>query len=191
MSPYMFNPPLDAIIIGAGFGGCYLLRNLRKQGFRVRVFEEGHNFGGVWWHNRYPGARVDASMPFYEFPDPELWQEWNWTEEYPSQAEILKYFEFVDRKWDLSRDITFGAKVTDATFDPEPNEWTVWTDIGEIASAQFLLPAVGFSAKAYIPHLPGLDTFKGFVCHTSRWPEEPVDLTNKAIGVVGTGATGV
>ncbi|EXF74944.1 hypothetical protein CFIO01_08399 [Colletotrichum fioriniae PJ7] len=181
----------DVIVIGAGFAGCYLLRNLRKQGFQVQVIEEGLGLGGVWWHNRYPGARVDTATPFYEFSDPELWREWAWTEKYPSQPEILRYFEFVDRKWDLSRDITFGARVTDATFDAQTNRWNIMTDQGQLMSARFLLPAMGFAAKTYVPDLNGLDSFEGLLFHTAHWPHEPLDLSGKRVGIIGTGATGV
>ncbi|KAJ5014610.1 Baeyer-Villiger monooxygenase [Colletotrichum sp. SAR 10_99] len=191
MPSYVDNRPLDVIIVGAGFGGCYLLRNLRKQGFRAQIFEEGHGLGGVWWHNRYPGARVDTDTPYYEFSDPEIWEEWEWAEKYPSQAEMVRYFEFVDQKWDLSRDVTYGARVTDATFDPQANDWTIQTDSGHTATAPFLLLAMGFAAKMYVPNIKGLDTFKGFSCHTARWPDHHLDLTGKKIGIIGTGATGV
>ncbi|KAM5345812.1 hypothetical protein ACJ41O_011673 [Fusarium nematophilum] len=189
--PSYIDGPLDAIIIGAGFGGCYLLRNLRKHGFRVRVFEEGLAPGGVWHHNRYPGARTDTPVPLYEFSDPEIWQGWEWTEEYPGQTEIARYFQFVDEKWDLSRDITYGVKVTDAKFDSQKDEWTVRTDNGLVASARFLLPAMGFASKIYTPALKGLETFKGFSCHTAKWPEQAPPLAGKRVGVIGTGATGV
>lgn len=191
MPSYVDESPLDVIIIGAGFGGCYLLRNLRKQGFRARVFEEGHGLGGVWWHNRYPGARVDTDTPFYEFSDPEIWSEWHWSERYPGQPELVRYFEFVDSKWDLSKDISFGSRVDEATFDPISNRWTIKTDGGETATARFLLPSMGFAAKMYIPPLKGLDEFQGFKCHTARWPETNMDFAGKRIGIIGTGATGV
>ncbi|KAL0931427.1 cyclohexanone monooxygenase [Colletotrichum truncatum] len=191
MPSYVEDSCLDVIIVGAGFGGCYLLRNLRKQGFRVRVFEEGLGLGGVWWHNRYPGARVDTDTPFYEFSDPEIWQNWEWTEKFPSQPEMIKYFEFVDKKWDLSKDVTFGVRVTDAAFDAQANEWTIETSNGQKASSTYLLLAMGFAAKMYVPDIKGLDKFQGFSCHTARWPEDHPDLANKRIGIIGSGATGV
>lgn len=191
MPSYVDESPLDVIIVGAGFGGCYLLRNLRKQGFRAHIFEEGHGLGGVWWHNRYPGARVDTDVPFYEFSDPEIWSEWHWSERYPGQPELIRYFEFVDSKWDLSKDISFGSRVDEANFDPISNQWTIKTEGGEIATARFFLPSMGFAAKMYIPPLKGLDNFQGFKCHTARWPENHMDLAGKRIGIVGTGATGV
>lgn len=191
MPSYVCDDRLDAIIIGAGFGGCYLLRNLRKHGFKVRVFEEGHGLGGVWWHNRYPGARSDTPIPHYEFSDPEIWKNWEWSEDFPSQPEIARYFEFVDKKWNLSKDITFGTRVTEASFNPVKNEWTIRTDKGLVASAKYLLPAMGFASKIYIPPLNGLENFQGFTCHTAKWPEQPTNFTGKRVGVIGTGATGV
>ncbi|EEU42250.1 uncharacterized protein NECHADRAFT_79991 [Fusarium vanettenii 77-13-4] len=191
MPSYVENNSLDAIIVGAGFGGCYLLKNMRKQGFKVRVLEEGLGVGGVWWHNRYPGARSDTPVPLYEFSDPDIWNNWEWSEEYPGQPEIKRYFEFVDRQWDLSRDITFGVKVTDASFDPERDEWTVKTNTGLSLTARFFLPAMGFASKIFTPRLKGLENFQGFTCHTAKWPEEPVDFKGKRVGVIGTGATGV
>lgn len=191
MPSYVDERPLDVIIIGAGFGGCYLLHNLRKQGFRARIFEEGNGLGGVWWHNRYPGARVDTDVPFYEFSDPEIWSKWNWSERYPGQRELVRYFEFVDSKWDLSKDISFGSRVDEASFDSAFDQWTIRTHGGEIATARFFLPSMGFAAKMYIPPLKGLDDFQGFKCHTARWPEKSMDLAGKRIGIIGTGATGV
>lgn len=184
--------PLDALIIGAGFGGCYLLHQLRKQGFRARIYEESDGLGGIWRTNRYPGARVDTCTPCYEYSDPEIWDEWEWTEIYPSQKEILRYFDFVDRKWDLRRDVAFGTRVTDAVFEPAQNLWRVNTTAGAV-TARFFLPAIGFAAKPYTPPLPGLDTFRGFSCHTARWPEpkDAPDFVGRRIGVIGTGATGV
>lgn len=191
MSPYMIQVPLDAVIIGAGFGGYYLLHHLRKQGFTARVFEESDGLGGVWRNNRYPGARVDNPTPFYEYSDPELWNKWGWTEAYSSQQEILKYFEFVDSKWNLSKDISFNTKVTASSFDPDRNLWMTQTNQGHVVASRFLLPAIGFASKPYTPRLDSLESFKGFACHTARWPAQQVDLQGKRIGVIGTGATGV
>ncbi|KAL2787563.1 FAD/NAD(P)-binding domain-containing protein [Aspergillus keveii] len=190
-----YGTPLDAIIFGAGFGGCYLLRNLRKLGFTVHAFEEGHGLGGVWWHNRYPGARVDTPVPFYEFSDPEIWSEWEWSQLYPGQEEIVRYFEFVDSEWGLTRDISFGTRVTDARWDSLRGVWSVFTrdrdGVESVSEARYLLSAMGFAAKKFIPKIDGLETFKGFMCHTAKWPKTQPDLTGKRVGVMGTGATGV
>ena len=192
MGSYVDDDFLDAIVVGGGFGGCYLLRNLRKQGFRVKVFEEGEGLGGVWWHNRYPGARVDNNVPFYEFSDPEIWNEWEWSEAFPGQEEIIKYFQFVDKKWNLSEDIIFGTKVTDATWDATQRIWTVRTNRNHVLSARHLLLSMGFASKKYIPRITGLERFQGFICHTADWPsQQNIDFANKRVAVMGTGATGV
>lgn len=192
MGSYGDDGILDAIVVGGGFGGCYLLRNLRKLGFRAKVFEEGQDLGGVWWHNRYPGARVDLNIPFYEFSDPELWSEWEWSEAFPGQKEILEYFKFVDRRWNLSQDITFGTKVTDAAWDATQKVWTVKTNRDHVVSARYLLLSMGFAAKRYIPQINGLDKFDRFKCHTAEWPnKQDIDFTDKRVAVMGTGATGV
>ncbi|KAH0841822.1 hypothetical protein AYO21_03200 [Fonsecaea monophora] len=181
----------DAIIVGGGFGGCYLLRNLRKLGYNVKLFEEGEGLGGVWWHNSYPGARVDTSAPFYEFSDPELWSDWNWEEAFPGQKELTEYFKYVDKKWDLSKDILFGTRVTGAEWNEKERKWLVHTNNDTQAVTRFLLLATGFAAKIYVPPLKGLETFQGIACHTARWPKGGIDFRGKRVGVIGTGASGV
>ncbi|GLA85061.1 hypothetical protein AtubIFM56815_009285 [Aspergillus tubingensis] len=133
----------------------------------VHAFEEGHGLGGVWWHNRYPSASVDTPVPFYEFSDPEIWSEWEWSQLYPGQEEIVRYFEFVDSKWGLSKDISFGTRVTDARWDNIRGIWSVVTRIRDgvesVAEARYLLPAMGFAAKKFVPEIEGLETFKGIM----------------------------
>lgn len=181
----------DVIVIGAGFGGIYLLHNLRNLGYKVKVLESGKGLGGVWWWNAYPGARVDTYWPFYQFAAKETWNDWLWKEKYPSREELLQYFEHVEAKWDVKKDIRFDAFVTEASFDETHDKWTVCTSQGYKARAQFLLPCTGFAAKRYVPPIKGLETFNGVCHHTAVWPQEGVDLKGKRVGVIGTGATGV
>ncbi|KAL4881823.1 FAD/NAD(P)-binding domain-containing protein [Aspergillus karnatakaensis] len=191
MSNPLTTQPHDAIIIGAGFGGCNLLHSLRNLSFKTHIFEEAPSLGGVWYHNRYPGARVDTKVPFYEFSDPALYNAWEWSELYPGQAEILQYFDFVESKWDLKKDITFGVRVTSTIWDAETKLWTVKTNKGHVAHSRFLLCSMGFAAKKFVPHIPGLEDFRGFSCHTAEWPEDAPELAGKRVAVMGTGATGV
>ncbi|KAK5261405.1 hypothetical protein LTR20_006738 [Exophiala xenobiotica] len=169
---------LDAVIVGAGYGGVYLLRNLRKHGYKVKVIESGGGLGGVWWWNTYPGARVDTGVPLYEYTDKELWEGWTWKEYFPGRDEICDYFKYVDKKWDLSKDIKFNTTVTSAEFDADQDEWTIHTD-------------KGFASKKHIPNLKGFDTFEGTCYHTSLWPQNGVDFRGKRVGIIGTGASGV
>lgn len=142
---------LDALVIGAGFSGLYQLYRLREAAFRVRVFEAGAGMGGIWYWNCYPGARVDSHVPNYEYSMPTLWREWTWTERFPEWRELRQYFEHVDQHLDLSCDIQFNTRVTGAAFDTDANEWIVTTDHGEATRTRFLVPCMGFAARAHIP----------------------------------------
>lgn len=182
---------IDALVVGAGFAGLYQLHRLRKLGFSVQVFEAGADIGGIWYWNKYPGARVDSHIPLYEYSSEELWRDWNWTERFPGWEELGRYFHYVDKKWDLSRDIRFNTRVTGAEFDQAHNEWVIQADDGTVVRARFLILCTGFAAKAYVPNFEGLDQFTGFKCHTGHWPQQGIDMTGKRVGVIGTGASGV
>jgi cation diffusion facilitator CzcD-associated flavoprotein CzcO len=183
----------DAVIVGAGFSGLYMLHSLRDEmGLSARVYEAGDGVGGTWYWNRYPGAQSDSPSHIYCYSfDEELRQEWEWTEIYPDQHEILSYLEHVADRFDLNRDIQLGTRVTEAAFDEETNRWEVRTDTGDVVSARFVISAVGALSSANVPDIPGLDTFEGDRYHTAEWPHEGVDFTGKTAGVIGTGATGI
>lgn len=130
-------------------------------------------------------------MPIYQFFNKELWSDWEYTECYPGQPELREYFAYVDKKWDLSKDIEFSTEVTGARFDETTRKWVVTLHDGRKAEARWFILAVGFASKNYTPAFPGLDTFKGLKLHTSEWPEGGVDLSGKRVAVIGTGASGV
>ncbi len=134
----------DAVIVGAGFAGMYMLHRLRGLGLTARVFEAGKGVGGTWYWNRYPGARCDVeSMDYsYSFSD-ELQQEWRWSERYSAQPEILRYANHVADRFDLRRDIQFETRVTSAVFDEAAGRWTVETDRGDRVTARFCIMATG------------------------------------------------
>jgi cation diffusion facilitator CzcD-associated flavoprotein CzcO len=182
---------LDALIIGAGFHGLYQLYRLRQLGFAVRIFEAGAELGGVWYWNCYPGARVDSHVPNYEFSIESLWRDWSWTERFPSWQELRRYFQYVDGKLELSRDVCFGTRVTGAAFDASANEWVVASSDGRRTRARFVIACTGFASKPYVPDFAGLDRFAGPCHHTAHWPQQGLELTGKRVGVIGTGASGV
>jgi len=186
-------PDFDAVVVGAGFSGMYMLKTLRdKLGLKARVFEAGSNVGGTWYWNRYPGARCDSDSYIYCFTfDRQLLQEWEWSERYPEQPEILRYLEHVAARHDLKRDIQFGTKVTGASFDDTTQLWTVKTDKGDAVTARYVVAAVGTLSATNVPKFEGLESFRGKSYHTSQWPHEGVDFTGKRVGVIGTGATAV
>lgn len=185
---------LDAVVIGAGFAGLYMLHRLRDYlGLNVRVFETAPGVGGTWYWNRYPGARCDSEGYVYCYSfSKELLAEWRWSGKYPMQPEIRSYLEHVADRFDLRRDISLGTRVTAAHFRESDGRWEVVTDQGDRVTARYLITGVGLLASApYTPDIPGLADFAGECHHTGRWPEQPVEFTGRRVGVIGTGSTGV
>lgn len=183
----------DALIIGAGFSGLYQLHCLRDRlGLSAQVLEAAEGVGGTWYWNRYPGARCDSESHSYSyyFSD-ELLQEWEWSERYPQQPEIMRYLNWVADRLDLKRDIRFGRRVVSARYQEAANRWIVDAETGERFQARFLVTAVGCLSSANIPKIPGLESFTGEWYHTGQWPHEGVDFTGKRVGQVGTGSTGI
>jgi cyclohexanone monooxygenase len=182
----------DALVVGAGFSGLYLLHLLRGMGLSVRVLEAGDGVGGTWFWNRYPGARCDVeSMSYCYTFDPQLQQEWQWTEKYPSQPEILRYLNHVADRYDLRRDIQLETRVTAAHFDEAKGRWLVTTDRSERFEVHWLIMATGCLSATRVPEFPGRERFRGRSYHTGEWPEEPVDFTGQTVGVIGTGSSGI
>src|SRR5271156_6620187 len=182
----------DAIIIGAGFSGLYVLHRLRQLGLRTRVLEMAENVGGTWLYNRYPGARCDIESIEYSYSfSEEIQQEWVWTETMPAQPEVEAYLNFVADRLDLRRDIQFGTKVVAMTFDEQAADWTLRTETGETLRAPLVVAATGILSAPLEPDIPGMASFAGTSLFTSRWPKDGVDLVGRRVGVIGTGSTGV
>ena len=183
---------LDAVVVGAGFAGMAMIRKLLSLNFTVRGFERGSDVGGTWYWNRYPGARCDApSMQYsYQFSEA-LQQEWRWTETYAGQPEILRYAQHVADRFDLRRHISFNTAVTSAYYSESEKLWRLETDGGESLQARYCIMATGNLSSPLKPAIPGLDTFAGECYYTADWPHEAVDFSNKRVGVIGTGSTGI
>ena len=180
------------VVVGAGFAGLYALHRLRSDGLTVRVFEAADGVGGVWYWNRYPGARCDVESVDYSYSfDEQLQQDWNWSEKYATQPEILRYLNHVTDRFNLRPDITFGTRVTDAILDEGTLRWEIRTDTGEVVSARFMVLAVGPLSNANIPAIEGMESFGGEVYHTAHWPHQGVDFTGQRVGVIGTGSSGI
>ncbi|TPM24599.1 NAD(P)/FAD-dependent oxidoreductase [Mesorhizobium sp. B2-3-5] len=182
---------LDVIVVGAGFAGLYQLHHLRKLGLSVRVVDAGQDIGGIWHWNCYPGARVDTHVPIYEYSDPELWRDWNWSQQYPGWAELRTYFDYVDKKWNLKKDVKLGSWVRAVTYNEDGNYWTLKLQDGETMTARYVILATGTSSPPYTPKYEGVERFKGHAHHTALWPQEGLSFKGKRVAVIGTGATGV
>ncbi|MEE2033323.1 flavin-containing monooxygenase [Rhodococcus chondri] len=183
---------VDAVVVGAGFSGLYLLWKLRKHGYTAVALDKGKEVGGTWHWNRYPGARCDVDSHDYSFGfDEGLEQEWEWSERYPSQPELQAYLAHVADRFDLRRDIRLETTVTEAHFDDDTKKWTVRTDAGDTYVAKFCLMAVGCLSVPKDVDVPGLENYTGPIYRTSSWPEEGVDFSGLRVAAIGTGSSGV
>ncbi len=182
----------DAVIVGAGFAGLYMLHRLRCLGLKARVLEAGDGVGGTWYWNRYPGARCDIESTQYSYQfSPELEQDWEWTERYATQPELLAYAEHVADRFDLRRDIQLSTRVTRAGFDDSCQRWTLSTAAGQRFTAPICIMATGCLSQPYVPDIEGAGRFRGPVYHTGRWPHGGVDFTGRHVAVIGTGSSGI
>ena len=182
----------DAVIVGAGFAGLYMLHRLRSMGLSARIFEAAGGLGGTWYWNRYPGARCDVESMQYSYQfDEDLQQEWEWTERYATQPEILRYIEHVADRFDLRRDIRFNTGVKSAVFDEAAGRWTIETNDGAQVSASFCIMATGCLSAANRPEFAGAGSFRGAIYFTSRWPHHEVDFTGLRVGIIGTGSSAI
>ncbi|MCW2541475.1 MAG: cyclohexanone monooxygenase [Frankiales bacterium] len=182
----------DAVVVGAGFGGMYMLHRLREAGYRVQVFEAGAGVGGTWYWNRYPGARCDIHSLGYSYSfSAELEQDWEWSELYAAQPEIERYANHVADRFDLRRDIQFDTRVIAARYDEDAAHWVVTTDRqGQAVTARYLIMAAGGYSVPNKNPVAGLESFAGESYFTSMWPDRQVDYTGKRVGVIGTGSSG-
>lgn len=182
----------DVVIVGAGFGGMYMLHRVRGLGLSAVVFEAASGVGGTWWWNRYPGARCDVESMQYSYSfDEALQQEWKWSERFAAQPEILRYAEHVADRFDLRRDMRFETRVTEAIFNDATGRWTVRTDRGDAVDAQHVVMATGCLSTARTPDFRGIERFGGRTYHTGHWPHEGVDFTGLRVAVIGTGSSAI
>ncbi len=186
------RPDPDVVVVGAGFAGLYMLHRLRRLGFSTVVIESGGDVGGTWYWNRYPGARCDIESIDYSYSfDPDLQREWQWSERYATQPEILRYLGHVADRFDLRRDIRFATRVTSAAWDGAARRWRLRTDRGDEIACRFYIMATGCLSVPKTPDVPGVERFAGASYYTGRWPHEGVDFTGKRVAVIGTGSSGI
>jgi cyclohexanone monooxygenase len=183
VSPVPDHENYDAVIVGAGLAGLYQLYRLRELGLRAHIIEAGDGVGGTWYWNRYPGARCDVQSLSYSYSfSPELEQDWEWTEKYPTQPEILRYLNHVADRFDLRRDITFSTRVLRAQYDDAAARWTLGTDSGTTLTAQFVIMATGCLSASKLPEIPGLERYRGRTHHTAKWGKDEVRFDGLRVG---------
>jgi cation diffusion facilitator CzcD-associated flavoprotein CzcO len=183
---------IDVLVVGAGLAGIYAVHRLTQQGLNVVGIDAAQGFGGVWYHNRYPGARVDVDSVEYTYHfSADLWRQWQWKERYAAQPDLLEYLNFVAERLDVTRHFLFESKMTSARWNPDSARYAVSVNEVPRFSCRFLVMATGQLSAARVPDFPGLDRFRGRWVQTNRWPADDVDLEGKRVGVIGTGSSGV
>ncbi|TKA73625.1 hypothetical protein B0A55_07489, partial [Friedmanniomyces simplex] len=180
----------DVLVIGAGFSGITAIHRFRKQGMKVKCFESGADFGGVWYWNRYPGARVDSECPFYQLNIPEVYKDWHFTQRFSDHRELRQYMAHIDKTLGLRKDTYFNARVNDARWDDATSTWTVKTLQGHEARAKYLILCTGLLHRTYIPDFEGLKDYKGEIHHSGEW-NESFSAKGKKVAIIGAGATAV
>ena len=191
-------PPTDAtehyevIVIGAGVAGVYQIKRLADLGVKATVLEEAGGLGGTWYNNRYPGARFDSESYTYGYSfSKEVLREWHWKEAFSGQPENLRYLRYVAEKFDLERHMQFNCRVMAAHWDEDETLWRLKVNDGRTLTCRFVVMALGLLSIPTLPRIEGIDDFKGRSFHTFHWPHEPVDLRDKRVAVIGTGATAI
>jgi len=184
------NHDVDVIIVGGGFSGISSLYRFRKMGLKCVVFESGSDFGGVWYHNRYPGARVDSEWPYYQLNIPEVYKNYVFKERFPNHVEIREYVAHLDKVLDLRKDTVFNAFVNDCSWNNDTGRWTVKTEQGHTATAKYLILCSGLLHRRHYPEFPDLDKYQGAIHHSGFWPED-LSTKGKKVAIIGAGATAV
>ncbi|MDP1627386.1 NAD(P)/FAD-dependent oxidoreductase [Parvibaculum sp.] len=185
------NADLDVIVVGAGFSGMHILHEFLKRDYNVHLFDDGEGVGGTWDKNNYPGARVDSEVWIYQFTDPQIWQNYTFTEKFPTWRELKPYFNFVADQWGLRPHMTFKTRLEGASFDENECVWHAKFNDGVTRRARHLVLAMGSTTTPVMPKFAGIESFKGESYHSARWPKQEVSFSGKRVAVIGTGASGV
>ncbi|KAH7066711.1 hypothetical protein BKA63DRAFT_523021 [Paraphoma chrysanthemicola] len=182
---------LDALVVGAGFGGIYQLKKLRDQGLTTKLIDIASDVGGTWYWNRYPGAMSDTESYLYRYSwDLEDLRTYPWDRHYVYQPEVYEYLRHVTERHDLRKDMIFKTAMESADWDDDTGRWVVRTSTGTTFRARYLVAGLGLLSKQNFPDIAGIDSFSGEKYHTGAWPKD-VTLVGKRVGVIGNGSTGV
>lgn len=183
---------VDIAIVGAGFAGLYLTHRLRQMGLSSLGFDVADGVGGTWYWNRYPGARCDVESIDYSYSfDAELDAEWQWSERYATQPEILTYLNHVADRFDLRRGFQFETRVDSAEWNEAAKRWRLTTSAGDTIECRYYVMASGCLSVPKQPDITGAERFAGETYSTGRWPHEGVDFTGKRVAVIGTGSSAI
>ncbi|MFE2675597.1 flavin-containing monooxygenase [Streptomyces hygroscopicus] len=190
---------VEVAVVGGGFGGLLAGARLRQAGFQdIRMIEQGGDFGGTWYWNRYPGVQCDIESYVYLPLLEEVGYVPRWR--YAPGEEIRQHARAIGRHFDLYRDVCFQTQVTELRWDDAESEWIVHTDRDDRVRARHVVISSGTLSRAKLPGIPGIETFKGHAFHTSRWDYAYTGgdasgglhkLADQRVALIGTGATAI
>jgi cation diffusion facilitator CzcD-associated flavoprotein CzcO len=179
---------LDALVIGAGFGGICMGKRLLDAGIRdFRIYEKAPRVGGTWYWNSYPGAACDVMSHFYCFsfePNPD------WSRKYSPWNEIQAYSEHCVARFGLRPHIRHGKEISQCRFDDDSGLWSVRCEDGETVHARHVIDATGGLHVPLMPEFAGMEDFTGASWHSSLWRHD-VDLTDRNVVLIGSAASAV
>ncbi|PPR16112.1 MAG: Phenylacetone monooxygenase [Alphaproteobacteria bacterium MarineAlpha9_Bin3] len=182
----------DVVIIGAGFAGLYSLFKAKSYNLNAIAIERGSDVGGTWYWNRYPGARCDVESMQYSYQfSRELQEDWEWTEKYATQPEILEYASHVADRFKLRKNILFNTEIKAAKFIEDKNIWELKDHENKLIKTKFCIMATGCLSTLNKPNFKNLKSFNGDILHTGNWPKHNVNLSNKVVGIIGTGSSAI
>lgn len=182
----------EVVVVGAGVAGIYQIKRLIDLGVNATIVEANDDLGGTWYNNRYPGARFDSESFTYGYSfSRELLEEWHWTEKFSPQPETLRYLNHVAEKFGLREHMQFGCRVEAMVFSEDKDTWTLQLENGRELTTHFVITALGVLSIPTMPRIVGMKSFQGTSFHPFYWPHDPIDLTGKRVGVIGTGATAI
>lgn len=189
----MAEEQFDIAVIGGGFGGVYAAYWFREAGLSVVGIEGASGFGGTWYHNTYPGSRVDTdSVDMYSYLfSREIYDGWVWKERYATSSELMDHIEWVSDKLDVRRLFRFDTWLREAHWSSADKRWHLRTDKGDEIACRFLVMCTGnLSDPKPIP-FSGLEKFKGEIYQSNKWPHREIGFKGKRVAIVGTGSSGV
>jgi cyclohexanone monooxygenase len=186
----MTNP--EVLVVGAGFSGIYLMHKLKEANIDALCVEAAPDLGGTWFLNRYPGCRCDIESMEYSFTfSEELRNGWDWSEKYSAQPEILSYVNWVADKLGVRKNMIFNTPISKAHWNADEERWHVAAEDGRTWQPRIVIMATGGLTVPKNPDIPGFENFKGEIYHVADWPNDPIDVSDKKLGVIGTGSSGI
>lgn len=178
-------------IVGAGLSAIAAAIQLDRLGIRWRIIERHDDLGGTWLINNYPEARVDVSTFLYQF---KFEDNYPWESHYAPRDELQKYANYIVDKYGIRDRMTFNTKLKSAVWQEADKKWKITTEgadgTEDVFESNAIISASGLFNTPKLPDIPGIETYKGKMFHTTAW-DHSFDYSGKKVALIGTGSTGL